>query len=118
MTDRNVSEEVKEQLRIEYHLNLPLHQRYIIWVKDALHGNFGKSIKSKLSVTDMIKARLPVTLKLTLTALIVELIIAVPIGLLAAYKKDGFVTVLFKHILYTSKLFLQRRVKQQYDERK
>jgi len=90
MTDRKVSEEVKEQLRIEYHLNLPLHQRYIIWVKDALHGNFGKSIKSKLSVTDMIKARLPVTLKLTLTALIVELIIAVPIGLLAAYKKDSF----------------------------
>ena len=89
MTDRKVSAEVKEQLRIEYHLNLPLHQRYVIWVRDALHGNFGKSIKSKLPVTDMMKARLPVTLKLTLTALLVELVIAVPIGLLAAYKKDS-----------------------------
>ena len=101
MTDRKVSEEVKEQLRIEYHLNLPLHQRYVIWVKDALHGNFGKSIKSKLPVTDMMKARLPVTLKLTLTALLVELVIAVPIGLLAAYKKDS----IFDRIVMDTSLF-------------
>ena len=101
MTDRKVSEEVKEQLRIEYHLDLPLHQRYVIWVKDALHGNFGKSIKSKLPVTDMMKARLPVTLKLTLTALLVELVIAVPIGLLAAYKKDS----IFDRIVMDVSLF-------------
>ncbi|MBQ2094920.1 MAG: ABC transporter permease [Firmicutes bacterium] len=101
MTDRKVSEEVKEQLRIEYHLDLPLHQRYVIWVKDALHGNFGKSIKTKLPVTDMMKARLPVTLKLTLTALLVELVIAVPIGLLAAYKKDS----IFDRIVMDVSLF-------------
>ncbi len=101
MTDRKVSAEVKEQLRIEYHLNLPLHQRYVIWVKDMLHGNFGKSIKTKLPVTDMMKARLPVTLKLTLTSLLVELIIAVPIGLLAAYKKDS----IFDRIVMDVSLF-------------
>lgn len=101
MTDRKVSAEVKEQLRIEYHLNLPLHQRYVIWVKDMLQGNFGKSIKTKLPVTDMMKARLPVTLKLTLTSLLVELIIAVPIGLLAAYKKDS----IFDRIVMDVSLF-------------
>ncbi len=101
MTDRKVSAEVKEQLRIEYHLDLPLHQRYVIWVKDMLHGNFGKSIKTKLPVTDMMKARLPVTLKLTLTSLLVELIIAVPIGLLAAYKKDS----IFDRIVMDVSLF-------------
>jgi peptide/nickel transport system permease protein len=101
MTDRKVSAEVKEQLRIEYHLNLPLHQRYVIWVKDMLHGNFGKSIKTKLPVTDMMKARLPVTLKLTLTSLLVERIVAVPIGLLAAYKKDS----IFDRIVMDVSLF-------------
>lgn len=90
MTDRKVSKEVKEQLRIKFNLHLPLHQRYALWVRDLLRGDFGNSIKTKVPVMDMMKARLPVTLKLTLTALIVELLIAVPIGLLAAYKKDGF----------------------------
>jgi len=90
LTDRKVSEAVKEQLREEYGLNLPLHQRYVKWVRDMLRGDFGKSIKTKVPVMSMIKARLPVTLKLTLTAILIELIIAVPIGLYAAYKKDGF----------------------------
>ncbi len=90
MTDRKVSKEVKEQLRIKFNFHLPLHQRYALWVRDLLRGDFGNSIKTKVPVMDMMKARLPVTLKLTLTALIVELVIAVPIGLLAAYKKDGF----------------------------
>ncbi|MBQ4409339.1 MAG: ABC transporter permease, partial [Firmicutes bacterium] len=56
---------------------------------------------TKLPVTDMMKARLPVTLKLTLTSLLVELIIAVPIGLLAAYKKDS----IFDRIVMDVSLF-------------
>jgi len=90
LTDRKVPEEVKEQLREEWGLNDPLPTRYINWVKGAIHGDFGKSIRTKKPVVDMMKARLPVTLKLTLTSLILDLIISVPIGLIAAYKKDGF----------------------------
>ena len=102
LTDRKVPEEVKEQLREEWGLNDPLPTRYINWVKDALHGDFGKSIRTKRPVVDMMKARLPVTLKLTLTSLIVDLIISVPIGLLAAYKKDGF----FDRLMMDLSLFL------------
>ena len=90
LTDRKVSDEVKDKMRAQYGLNLPLHERYIKWVSDALHGDFGTSLRSKLPVSTRFKQRLPVTIKLTGTALIIELIIAVPIGLLAAYKKDGF----------------------------
>ena len=90
LTDRKVSQEVKDKLRVQYGLNLPLHERYIKWVGDALHGDFGTSLRSKQPVSVTFKQRLPVTIKLTGTALIIELIIAVPIGLLAAYKKDGF----------------------------
>lgn len=77
-------------MRAQYGLDLPLHERYIKWVSDALHGDFGTSLRSKLPVSTTFKQRLPVTIKLTGTALIIELIIAVLIGLLAAYKKDGF----------------------------
>lgn len=90
LTDRKVSDEVKDKTRAQYGLDLPLHERYIKWVSDALHGDFGTSLRSKLPVSTTFKQRLPVTIKLTGTALIIELIIAVPIGLLAAYKKDGF----------------------------
>lgn len=89
LTDRKVSEEQKEKMREEFGLNLPLHTRYFKWVGSMLHGDFGRSMRTKMDVTDMLKARLPVTLRLTLTALILDIIIAVPIGLLAAYRKDG-----------------------------
>ena len=107
LTDRKVSDEVKDKMRAQYGLDLPLHERYIKWVSDALHGDFGTSLRSKLPVSTTFKQRLPVTIKLTGTALIIELIITVPIGLLAAYKKDGFFDRLMmglsRQALYTSR---------------
>ena len=90
LTDRKVSEEVKDRLRAQYGLDLPPVQRYINWISDALKGDFGTSLRSKLPVNTMFKQRLPNTIKLTGTALLIEILIAVPIGLIAAYKKDGF----------------------------
>lgn len=90
LTDRKVSDEIKDKLRAQYGLDLPLPQRYWNWIRDALQGDFGTSIRSKLPVSTTFKQRLPVTIKLTGTALLIELLIAVPIGLIAAYKKDGF----------------------------
>ena len=82
LTDRKVSDEIKDKLRAQYGLDLPLPQRYWNWIRDALQGDFGTSIRSKLPVSTTFKQRLPVTIKLTGTALL----IAVPSGLIAAYK--------------------------------
>ena len=101
LTDRKVSDEIKDKLRAQYGLDLPPVQRYINWMRDAFRGDFGTSIRTKLSVNAMFKQRLPVTVKLTGTALIIEIIIAVPIGLLAAYKKDGF----FDRLMMSVSLF-------------
>lgn len=101
LTDRKVSEEIKDKLRAQYGLDLPPVQRYINWMTDALHGDFGTSIRSKLPVNTMFKQRLPATIKLTGTSLLIEILIAVPIGLLAAYKKDGF----FDRLMMSISLF-------------
>lgn len=101
LTDRKVTQEIKDQLRAKYNLDLPLPQRYIIWLKNALKGDFGTSIRTKLPVNAMFKQRLPTTIKLTGIALLVEILIAIPIGLLAAYKKDGF----FDRLMMSLSLF-------------
>lgn len=101
LTDRKVSQEIKDKLRAQYGLDLPFHQRYFNWVTDALRGNFGTSIRTKLPVNTMLAQRLPTTIKLTGIALLIEILIAIPIGLLAAYKKDG----LFDRMMMSISLF-------------
>lgn len=102
ITDRKVPPEVKAEMKRQYGLDLPLHQQYLRWVKNILRGDFGVSIRSKTSVAATFKHRIPVTLKLTGTALLVEFLIGVPLGLLAAYKKDSFFD---RAVITTSLLF-------------
>jgi len=101
LTDRKVTDEVKDRLRAQYGLDQPPVKRYFNWVNDVLHGDFGTSIRTKMKVNTMLAQRLPITIKLTGTALLIELLIAIPIGLLAAYKKDGF----FDRLIMSTSVF-------------
>ncbi len=84
-----VSEERKAEIAHEYGYDQPFLQQYVNWAKDALHGDFGVSLRYRQDVWDMMQARIPYSLKLCGLALILELVIALPIGLLCAIKKDG-----------------------------
>ncbi len=84
-----VSEERKAEIAHEYGYDQPFLQQYVNWAKDAVHGDFGVSLRYRQDVWDMMKARIPYSLKLCGLALILELVIALPIGLLCAIKKDG-----------------------------
>lgn len=98
-----VSQEKKDEIRQKHGLDKPISEQYFIWLKNVLHGDLGTSITTKQSVGASLAQRLPLTLKLTGSALIVELIIALPLGLLAAFKKDS----LFDRILMTLSSILQ-----------
>lgn len=89
MTDRKVSEEKKQEMRIKYGLDKPLVEQYFNWVGNIFKGDLGISIRTRMPVAKMFSARLPVTLKLMGISLLLQILIAVPLGLLAAYKKDG-----------------------------
>lgn len=84
-----VSEERKAEIAHEYGYDRPFLEQYVNWAKDAIHGDFGISLRYRQDVWDMMKARIPYSLKLCGLALILELVIALPIGLLCAIKKDG-----------------------------
>ncbi|ACS86402.1 MULTISPECIES: ABC transporter permease [Musicola] len=79
------------QLREEYHLNDPLSSQYLYWVGNALQGNLGVSLRTKEPVTALIASKLPVTLELSLLAMLVALVAGVGAGIVAAVRKNSWV---------------------------
>ena len=70
-------------------LDKPLHIQYLVYVGNVLRGDFGTSIKwPGRSTRDLILARLPATLELSALALVVAAMLALPLGVLVAVKKD------------------------------
>jgi peptide/nickel transport system permease protein len=79
-------------------LDKPLYGQYLNWLGQLLQGNFGSSIIDSRSVADTFAQRFPVTVELTIGALIFAVGLGIPLGRLAARHPngwvDGFVTVL------------------------
>ena len=71
-------------LRHQYGLDLPLSQQYLRYWHGVFHGDFGHSLRLNDSVTHLILQRYPYTLELTLAALVVALLAAIPAGIVAA----------------------------------
>jgi peptide/nickel transport system permease protein len=76
-------------LRDQLGLDRPLWQQYLDWVWNILHGDLGTDFRSHEPLTDMLLARLPVTLELTVLAVIISVLIAIPLGVLAAARRRG-----------------------------
>src|SRR5689334_1204321 len=74
--------------RHEYGLDLPLGQQYFKYWKGVLHGDLGPSIRFNQSVTQLIAARYPLTLQLTVAALIVAILISIPAGVRSAQRRN------------------------------
>jgi peptide/nickel transport system permease protein len=70
-------------------LDQPLYTQYFIWLTNTLHGNLGESFRLHQPVTEAIVQRLPVTLELGLAALLFSLILALPLGIVAATHQGG-----------------------------
>ncbi|KAB8309038.1 MULTISPECIES: ABC transporter permease [Rahnella] len=79
------------QLREQYHLNDPIPSQYFHWVGNALRGDFGTSLRTQEPVLQLIASKLPVTLELSMLAMIVALIIGITMGVLAAVNKGTWI---------------------------
>ncbi len=101
MVDRKVPLAKREAMRAEYGLDKPLPVQYFNWANGILHGDLGVSIRTKKPVSTLFADRLPATLKLTGISLLLELLIALPLGLLSAYRKGS----IFDRIVMASSLF-------------
>jgi peptide/nickel transport system permease protein len=83
----DASPAVVEAVREDLGLNKPLPIQYVIWVEHVLRGDLGKSILSKIPVSQLIAQRAPATLELAFAGEILTILIGLPLGVLAAVKQ-------------------------------
>lgn len=83
------SPEAIEAMRRDLHLDLPLIQQYSNWVINAFQGDFGKSIHSSESVTQIITERFPISVTIAILSMAFSLAIAIPIGVISGYKRNS-----------------------------
>lgn len=86
--DQQVTEAQRLALREDMGLDLPLPQRFGHFLKSAVTGDFGMSYFHRRPVSQVILERMPATIELTVVALLVALLVAIPLGVLAAVKKN------------------------------
>lgn len=84
------TEEAIAGMREELGLNRPYIQRYLTWLWDVLHFDFGNSYVNKdRKVIDEIARNLPATLELAAAALLIVILVSIPVGVLSAVFKDS-----------------------------
>lgn len=82
--------EALDAVRERYGLEEPVYERWWDWTTGVLRGDFGDSQLSRQPVLDLIKERLPITIQLTLMAIVMSLFLVVPLALLAAYHEGSW----------------------------
>lgn len=83
----NMTEERLAELKALYGLDLNMIDGYLKWVTDLLHGNLGTSFKYQQPVAEVIKDKMWISFSISLVALILELLVAIPLGVMAATRQ-------------------------------
>lgn len=77
-------------LRAQYGLDQPIPVQYLVFLKNTLTGNFGVSLSQKTSVVSVIGSALPYTVALAVAAMLVTCLIGIPLGIVAALRRNTF----------------------------
>lgn len=89
MLGEEASPEARDRLRAELGLDQPLPIQYVIWAGRVMRGDLGNSIRTHQPVSEAILQRLPVTIELSIAAMLVSLAIALPAGIISALRRNS-----------------------------
>jgi peptide/nickel transport system permease protein len=78
-------------VRVKLGLDQPVPIQYLHWVGRIVQGDFGRSLRTDEPVETMLLARLPVTIELALLSTIIAVFVGIPLGIVAALRRNGFV---------------------------
>jgi len=78
-------------IRAKLGLDRPIIEQFLVWIGHALVGDFGESFFFKKTVAQLILDRIEPTLSLSIVTIILAASIAIPLGVLAAYKRGSWV---------------------------
>jgi len=83
----NATPDLVAKLREDLGLNDPIYVQYVNWLGGVLHGDFGLDYRSDEPIGQMLLDRLPVTLELTALSLVFAVLLAIPLGVVAAVRR-------------------------------
>src|SRR3954468_5556727 len=86
----NVPPELRQRIRHTMGLDDPIQVQYVKWASAYIRGDWLQSYAAKIPVRDYVLSRLPVTLRISGSAFLLSVLIAVPIGVLSAVKQYSF----------------------------
>src|SRR5260370_5897033 len=84
-----VGAEYRAELRAKYGLDQPIYVQYSNWVGQIVQGNFGMSLRNDEPVLGTIFRRLPLTAELALLSVLVSGLVAVPLGVISAVRRNS-----------------------------
>lgn len=87
--DPTVTPESKAALRQALGLDAPLPVQYMRWLGEMVQGDFGKSYRTRQPITENLLQALPITLELAFLAVVMSVIVAIPLGVLSAIKRNS-----------------------------
>lgn len=88
--ERSMPDEVRQNLIERYHLDEPVWKQYILYMGDVLQGDLGESVVLRREVNEIFVEVFPRTMQLAFLAIIIEIILGLGAGVMAALKKDKF----------------------------
>ncbi len=89
-SENKMTEEAYQSMIHAYGLDQPLLLRYVNWLLDLFQGDMGVSVRAKMPVMQMIGNRIGPSLFLMVTGLVLSVLIAIPLGVAAAFKPYSF----------------------------
>ena len=84
-----VGAEYRAELRAKYGLDQPVYVQYSNWVSQIVQGNFGMSLRNNEPVLGTIFRRLPLTAELAVLSVVLSALVAVPLGVISAVKRNS-----------------------------
>ena len=87
----NATTEQIEGIRQQLGLDRPIYEQFVVWIGKLARGDLGQSYHFNRDVTELIALRIEPTLSLAIVTLIMTVVIAVPLGVLAAYRHDSWI---------------------------
>ena len=80
-----------EAVRVQFGFDRPIYEQFVAWFAAVLQGDLGRSLFTGLPVTELIAQRIEPTAMLALTTILFSVAVAVPLGVLAAWKAGGWI---------------------------
>jgi peptide/nickel transport system permease protein len=99
--DQAMAEKIIAETRALYGLDQPLHIQYWRWLKRILTLDFGDSLRDHRPITDKLMERIPVSLQLSGTALVLAYLVSIPLGIYSATHQYSVADKIITMVLFT-----------------